>query len=373
MEFRDDLHISVWNPGSDTSLYKRVLPGDFVIGLRSFQSGIGYSSLAGLVSPAYTVLRPVRSDIDAGYFRHFFKSDLFVSRLENVAQGIRQGRTIATEDFYDLGLPLPPPLEQRAIADFLDRETARIDATIVKKAALLQKATERVSSLVFILSTQGLGESRLKETGNPFVPNVPEHWDLVPLRYRWTVVDCKHRNPEFRTEGYPIVGPTDLIPDRLDVSAVRRYVDEADYFDLIEGGRKPQRGDIIYTRNASIGTATYVDTDELFTMGQDQCLITSKDQSQLFLFYYLNHVATQQLEAIKIGATFSRINIDQIKQLTIPVPPVREQRDIAEQWDAVSRQLDALKAKIGKQVELLRERRQALITAAVTGQLDIAA
>lgn len=59
VEFRSDLNISVWNPGDDISSYKRVLPGDFVIGLRSFQSGIGASTIEGLVSPAYTVLRPI--------------------------------------------------------------------------------------------------------------------------------------------------------------------------------------------------------------------------------------------------------------------------------------------------------------------------
>ena len=94
VEFRSDLDISVWNPASNTSHYKRVGLGDFVIGLRSFQSGIGHSTLEGLVSPAYTVLRPVSSQVLGGFFKHLFKSDIYISRLENVAQGIRQGRTI---------------------------------------------------------------------------------------------------------------------------------------------------------------------------------------------------------------------------------------------------------------------------------------
>ena len=87
VEFRSDLTISVWNPGDDVASYKRVLPGDFVIGLRSFQSGIGSSTLAGLVSPAYTVLRPVRPVVN-GFYRHLFKSQEFISRLENVPRGL---------------------------------------------------------------------------------------------------------------------------------------------------------------------------------------------------------------------------------------------------------------------------------------------
>src|SRR3989442_348325 len=70
VEFRSDLNISVWNPADDVSSYKRVLPGDFVIGLRSFQSGIGYSTIAALVSPAYSVLRPQRIDMCLDFFRY---------------------------------------------------------------------------------------------------------------------------------------------------------------------------------------------------------------------------------------------------------------------------------------------------------------
>jgi type I restriction enzyme S subunit len=144
VEFRSDLDISVWNPGDDVSHYKRVRPGDFVIGLRSFQSGIGSSQIEGLVSPAYTVLRPTSTLVEFGFFKHLFKSDTFVSRLENVAQGIRQGRTIATEDFYDIYVAVPPRSKQRAIADYLDAETTRIDALITKKRRMNELVQEQV-------------------------------------------------------------------------------------------------------------------------------------------------------------------------------------------------------------------------------------
>ena len=103
-----------------------------------------------------------------------------------------------------------------------------------------------------------------------------------------------------------------------------RFVDEHEFADLTEG-RRPHRGDLIYSRNASIGIAAYVSTDEPFCMGQDVCLITSRGQDQRFLAYALNTVAMEQLDQSKVGSTFSRVNVAQIAELRIPTPEVADQ------------------------------------------------
>ena len=108
-------------------------------------------------------------------------------------------------------------------------------------------------------------------------------------------------------------------------------------------------------------------------MGQDVCLITSVDQDQRFLMYALNTIGADQLAPIKIGSTIARINVDQIGQLEIPAPAVETQRQVADALDRERETVDRLVRRIQQQIDLLRERRQALITAAVTGQLDVAA
>lgn len=149
-------------------------------------------------------------------------------------------------------------------------------------------------------------------------------------------------------------------------------MDEADYLDLTDGGRRPKRGDIIYSRNASIGIAAYADTDRPFCMGQDVCLITSDDQDQLYLSYVLNSVGVDQLQVEKLGTTFSRINVAQILELLVPAPEPDEQRHLAATFERERQQVNELVAKLTRQIDVLAERRQALITAAVTGELDIA-
>ena len=113
-------------PDGDVSTYKVVKPGDFIISLRSFEGGLEYSSVEGLVSPAYTVLRP-KTRIDSRYYRHFFKSKSFVGRLDRLIFGIRDGKQIAFRDFGDMKIPRPPIEQQRRTAVRLDTATRDIE------------------------------------------------------------------------------------------------------------------------------------------------------------------------------------------------------------------------------------------------------
>lgn len=142
---RDELDRRVAMPDGDTSTYKVVRPGDFVISLRSFEGGLEYSSIIGLVSPAYTVLRPT-TDLIGDYYRHFFKSRSFIGRLDKLIFGIRDGKQIAFRDFGDMYIPAPPVAEQEARARALGSleadlalEDDRIAALTRQKRGLMQK------------------------------------------------------------------------------------------------------------------------------------------------------------------------------------------------------------------------------------------
>jgi type I restriction enzyme S subunit len=132
-------------PESGTDGYKLVEPGDFVISLRSFQGGLEYSQYRGLVSPAYTVLKP-RQTINDAFFRHYFKSYDFIQRLAVAVIGIRDGKQISYSDFESVKLPKPPLDEQRKIAaalDVVDKEVdllrRQLEALKQQKKGLMQK------------------------------------------------------------------------------------------------------------------------------------------------------------------------------------------------------------------------------------------
>lgn len=116
---RDMLTGRVTMPSGETTSFKLVEPGNFVISLRSFQGGLEHSAYRGLVSPAYTVLRATR-EIDVRFFRHYFRSADFIKRLSVAVIGIRDGKQVSFQDFCSIKIPFPHVAEQQAIAAVLD-------------------------------------------------------------------------------------------------------------------------------------------------------------------------------------------------------------------------------------------------------------
>lgn len=115
---RNQIGIDIQCSDEGVKGYKKVSKGDFVISLRSFQGGIEYSEYDGIVSPAYTVLKPIK-DISTGFYRNYFKTDSFISRLNGAVYGIRDGKQIGYQDFGDMYIPCPPLAEQERIAEIL--------------------------------------------------------------------------------------------------------------------------------------------------------------------------------------------------------------------------------------------------------------
>lgn len=134
---RSMLETRVVMPGGETTSYKLVEVGDFIISLRSFQGGIEYSEYQGLVSPAYTVLKPKRPIVDS-FYKHLFKSQNFISRLGVAIIGIRDGKQINFEDFATIRLAYPELDEQKRIAEVLDACDQEL-VLLNRKLALLKK------------------------------------------------------------------------------------------------------------------------------------------------------------------------------------------------------------------------------------------
>lgn len=151
-----------------------------------------------------------------------------------------------------------------------------------------------------------------------------------------------------------------------------KRTDEKWYELLTEGNRKPRRGDIIYCRNASVGSAAIVTTDADFAMGQDVCLIHSTAQNQRFLNYILHSPwMSHQLDGLLVGSTFKRINVSDIKALLVTVPPREEQNLLCDHLDVECTAFDAATRQAEREIALMREYRTRLASDVVTGQLDV--
>lgn len=140
---RSEVDIDIKYAEENVGSYKKVDPGDFVISLRSFQGGIEYSEYEGLVSPAYTVLKATKP-IEDSYYRAYFKTSDFISRLNRAVYGIRDGKQIGFEDFGELAIHYPPIAEQQKIAEIL----ATCDRVIELKRKLLEEKRRQKQWLI---------------------------------------------------------------------------------------------------------------------------------------------------------------------------------------------------------------------------------
>jgi type I restriction enzyme S subunit len=266
----------------------------------------------------------------------------------------------------------PPSDEQRAIADFLDRETSRLDTLVGKKRELIEKLKEKRTALISRSVTRGLNPTaKLKPSGVEWLGDIPEHWEAAQLRRKSIVLDCKHKTVSFVDDGIPIASIREVHGFEVDLSQAKKTTEE-EYLEMIEGERKPRVGDIIYSRNATVGDAAQVTVKEPFCLGQDVCLIRApKHHSRYLLYLFRSAPLLEQVESLMIGSTFRRINVGQIKAFWMSIPPLPEQCAIASDLDRETAKIDRMTEKVEAAIEKLREYRTALITAAVTGKIDV--
>lgn len=354
---------------------KKVLAGDFVINSRSDRKGSsGLSPLDGSVSLICTVLIP--TGLYGPFIHHLFRSELFQEEYYRWGKGIVADLWSTNfSDMKNIVLGVPSETEQIQIARFLDHETARIDALIEEQQRLIELLKEKRQAIISHAVTKGLDPTvQMKDSGVEWLGEVPAHWVVADLKWFWSVTDCKHITAEFVDDGTPLASIREVQCRYVTLENAKQTT-EVFYRQLIEAGRKPVAGDLIFSRNATVGEVAQVaDWHPPFAMGQDVCLL--KKQFEWLSSDYLqavlrSPVVTVQLDNLMIGSTFKRVNVEDIRGLVVPMPPEDEQQQIAEYLNSEAGLFDSLLSECKVMIGLLQERRSALISAAVTGKIDV--
>ncbi|MHB9149130.1 MAG: restriction endonuclease subunit S [Thermoleophilia bacterium] len=375
-------HVESWTgllrrADSDAALdsqVKRFRSGDVLFGkLRPYLAKVTRPRSDGVCVGEFLVLRPRVPHVAAPYVEQLLRSKPVIDAIDSSTFGAKMPR--AEWQFVGgMAVALPPLPEQGAIVRFLDHADRRIRRYIRAKQKLIKLLEEQKQAIIHQAVTRGLNPNvRLKPSGVEWLGDVPEHWEVVALRRRWSVTDCKHLTVPFieDEDGIPLASVREVQVFDLCLANAKRTSREH-YASLIEGGRKPQQGDLLYCRNVSVGAAAVVTTDEQLAMGQDVCLIRSDGENQRYLNYFLRSPAMRhQLAMLLGGSTFNRINVADIKALTIVVPPRREQDAIAGFLDSELDETVRAQAMAKDEISLLREYRTRLIADVVTGKLDV--
>lgn len=278
---------------------------------------------------------------------------------------------LSTYDLNEFGIVIPAEDEQKAIADFLDKECAQIDsiaADLEKQIALLQQYKK---SLITETVTKGLDKSvPMKDSGIEWFGEIPAHWDVEPIKYRVTFHngDRGENYPsksELQSEGIPFINAGHLEGDGLNMDNMD-YISEEKY--RIMGGVKLRSGDILYCLRGSVGKNAIVDMNQ-GTVASSLVAIRSVRISAEYLYYCLNsYIEEVQRYLWDNGTAQPNLSADNLGKYKICIPTVEEQRTIVKYLNNICSQIDNLIIGKRKQLSTIQQHKKSLIYEYVTGK-----
>lgn len=357
---------------------RRVRDGDVIIStVRTYLQAIAQISRppANLIaSTGFAVVRPRPDDFEARYCMYAMREPAFLAEVEKRSVGISYP-AINASDLASIPVHVHPLPQQRAIADYLDRETARIDASIAAKERLLGLLAEKRRALITRVVTRGLDPNvPLRDSGIPWLGKIPAHWDIVRLRFLAEMIGGATPDtgrPELWDGGIPWVSPKEMkrneIADAQDHVSPEALLRSA--LHLIEPSAVVVvvRGMILAHSFPTAVTTRHV------TINQDMKALRCRAfLDPYFLRDFLKGIEPYIVSLADTSAHGTRkLESDVLGRIEISVPSVEEQRAIVGYIKLATARLDALIFFAERTVTLLKERRAALIAAAVTGQIDV--
>lgn len=346
--------------------------GDVVIGMDGDFNLVVWNKGEAALNQRLCLLRP-RRGIDIRFVAYALPASLKIINDLTFSTTVKH---LSSWDVLSERIMLPPPEEQRRIADFLDAETSRVDALVRTEQAVLDRLAERrMTGVVAAVSGRELAERR--QSTLAWLESVPESWQevRVGLLARMGSGHTPSRShPEWWTDctvPWITTGEVKQVrSDRLeDLHETREKISELGLAN--SAAELHPKGTVFLCRTAaSAGYSGVMGSD----MATSQDIVTWTCGPRLnpyYLLWCLRAMRPDLLGRLAMGSTHKTIYVPDLQMLRIPLPPVKEQGEIVQSIRRQNARIDHLTDKVQRQIELLMERRQTLITAAVTGQFDV--
>ncbi len=358
--------------------YQIVRPGDIVLRLtdlqndkRSLRSAL--VTQTGIITSAYLALKP--ESIDPKYLGYLLRAYDVSKVFYSMGGGLRQSMKYG--DIKRMPLVIPTKAEQSDIASFLDRETAKIDALIAEQQRLIKLLQEKRQAVISHAVTKGLNPNApMKDSGVEWLGAVPEHWEVKPLKYLANVqtgmakgkdldgvetADIPYLRVANVQDGYLELDEVHLLP--VPIESISKYLLRTGDVLMNEGGDfdKLGRGCIWSGEIEPCVHQNHVFAVRPHSISGEwlNAYTTSKAANSYFI------------GRSKQSTNLASISSTNLMGLSVPVPPSEEASEILGHMNVRVQEIDDLKLSATQAVELLQERRSALISAAVTGQIDV--
>jgi len=330
----------------------------------------GLTNGVGFGTTELHVVRP-NDRLDRRFFFYATIAHDFRSFGESEMLGAGGQKRVPERFLKDWQLSLPPLETQKRIATFLDEKTAQIDALIEKKRALLERLTEKRQAVITQAVTKGLNPAApMKDSGIDWLGEIPAHWEVKRLKFLGRTRYGLGEPPERDDEGVPFIRATDIYRGKVDMSAVQRVAKDA-----VPWQRRPQLevGEVLVVRSGAYTGDSAIVTKGLagFIAGYDMVYTPEKISSQFIAFTLLSKFMVEgQILIAKQRAAQPHLNAEELGGFVCALPPSNEQDEIVEYLATQQEKLERVEKLVSLSTDRLTEYRSALITAAVTGQIE---
>lgn len=356
---------------------RRVQDGDVIVStVRTYLRAIApvaHPPENMIVSTGFAVIRP--TSITSGYLGYLFQAEFMIAEVIARSVGVSYPAINASE-LMRLHAALPPREEQAAITAFLDRETAKIDALVAEQEKLIALLKEKRQAVISHAVTKGLDPTvPMKDSGIEWLGEVPAHWRVMPIRLA-ARLESGHT-------------PSRSRPDWWENCTIPWFT-LADVWQIRDGGadvvyetkelvselglanssaRLLPKGTVILSRTASVGFSAIMGVDMATTQDFANWVCGSELKPEFLLLVFRS--MKPEFQRLMMGSTHNTIYMPDIQAFRFALPPVKEQSAIVDHVRAKQGEFDELIGEAEKGITLLKERRSALISAAVTGKIDV--
>lgn len=357
--------------------YKIVEQGDLVVNIMLAWNGcLGISSYNGITSPAYCVYRVKNEqELNPEYFGYLFSTSLYKGEFRKRSTGIIESRLrLYSDAFFRIFCFVPPKKEQDKIVNLINSESAKITHFIQTKQRFIELLKEQRQSIITNAVTKGIDDGvKMKET---VLGEIPEHWEVRRLKFCLTEklrYGANASGDYYNPHWYRYIRITDFTPEGT--------LDENNKLSLSpENGKdyELKDNDILLARSgATVGKSfqfRLADRDERCCYAG--YLIKASPNEEIILSDFLyNYTLSSNYEnwknSIFIKATIENISADKYAYLLVTLPPINEQKRILEHIKTETKTLDIAISKAEREIELIKEYREAMIAEAVTGKMKL--
>ncbi|EAJ9383334.1 restriction endonuclease subunit S [Campylobacter upsaliensis] len=358
----------------DLQNYKIARVNDLVLNkMNAVIGSLGVSKYDGLVSPIYLVLYIENPNYLIAYYSYLFQTKSIQKFLRKFAYGIMEIReSIDYLEFKKMFLPTPSLQEQKEIAEFLDKKCEKIQNYINKKQKLITLLQEKKQALINEVVTKGLNPNiEFKNSGIEYLGLIPHHWEVVKVKYIATTnIGLVYDPSEIATNenvGYPVLRANNIQNGKID------YKDVIYVAKKIDDKQLAISGDLLMcVRNGSenlLGKTAKIENNN-FSFGAFTAIIRS-DLNNYLYWIFQTEMLKKSISSFIVSIGIGQISQDDIKNFKIPLPPLQEQKEIAEFLDKKCEKINSAIEKTKKQIELVKEYKNTLINEAVCGRINL--